>query len=257
MYSILNQYNSEYVKLYAGIIETARGQNRTRQSSAYYESHHIIPDFMFKQRKRSGPRGHIRQRTLTAVDIAFLDEMSHIRQIGLASISCARKGKMPVVDAISKNIIGSVEIDHPNVLAGIWVHHSKGKKSPNSGRDQRGCKNANYKHMTIDHHHRIFSCIKRSIIDNKYFSSTIFAEKIKEEFNEFKKISIRWVLNNFSTFQNLVDEYNRHAGTEIEYNPYYRNLAQRQTISANATKWAWVTNGLTDMRVLKADLQTF
>jgi hypothetical protein len=47
---------------------------------------------------------------------------------GIKRISEARKGTMPVRDLESGKIVGSVSTDHPNVLSGKWVHHSKGRK---------------------------------------------------------------------------------------------------------------------------------
>ena len=149
-----------YKQLYKEIIDTAKLEKRTKNSEIYYESHHIVPEFMFKIRKRTGPAGHldgdansvdnlvlltfqehlmahyylyeilkdthygysagsalqfffvkatgghIRQRTLSEVDKKFLDEMAHLRQIGIKCISNARAGKMPVVDAITREKIG-------------------------------------------------------------------------------------------------------------------------------------------------------
>lgn len=46
---------------------------------------------------------------------------------GLKRISESRKGTMPVMDAETKEMIGSVSVNHPNVISGKWVHHSKGK----------------------------------------------------------------------------------------------------------------------------------
>lgn len=48
---------------------------------------------------------------------------------GRANISRSRKGTFPAVDAITKVSVGSVSVDHPKVLSGEWVHHSKGKPS--------------------------------------------------------------------------------------------------------------------------------
>ena len=44
------------------------------------------------------------------------------------AISAERKGKMPVKDVQTGEMIGSVSIKHPKVLSGEWVHHSKDKK---------------------------------------------------------------------------------------------------------------------------------
>lgn len=50
------------------------------------------------------------------------------RQDSIESISKMRMGTMPAKDSITNQIIGSVSVDHPNVLSGAWVHHSKNVK---------------------------------------------------------------------------------------------------------------------------------
>ena len=45
---------------------------------------------------------------------------------GKKRISAARKGKFPAVDAKTGKNVGSVDCNHPKVLSGEWVHHSKG-----------------------------------------------------------------------------------------------------------------------------------
>ena len=47
---------------------------------------------------------------------------------GLKRISNARKGTMPVKDK-NNMMIGTVKVNHPKVLSGEWVHHSKGSTS--------------------------------------------------------------------------------------------------------------------------------
>lgn len=46
---------------------------------------------------------------------------------GSIAISNARRGTMPVKDSITGEMVGSVPVDHENVISGQWVHHSKGK----------------------------------------------------------------------------------------------------------------------------------
>ena len=200
---------------------------------------------------------HIRQRTLSEVDAQFLNQMAHVREIGIKSISTARKGKMPVVDANTKEKIGSVPVNHPNVVSGIWVHHSTGKKSPNSGRNQQGVNNANYKEMTQEHIDRIFQCIEKSLVDDNHFSVSTFSKNIKLEFVEFKKISIKWVMNNFRSIENLISQYNQKMNTDVIYNPYYRSNSQKSKASSQSRLYAWVTNGTNDLRILKRDLDEF
>lgn len=48
---------------------------------------------------------------------------------GKKRISEARMGTFPVKCVISGEIIGSVTKDHPNVISGMWVHHSRGNHS--------------------------------------------------------------------------------------------------------------------------------
>jgi len=49
-----------YRKAYRNIMNRAKSENRTKDGKIYYESHHIIPNFMFKNRKgRLGPIGHL------------------------------------------------------------------------------------------------------------------------------------------------------------------------------------------------------
>ena len=45
---------------------------------------------------------------------------------GLKRISESRKGKIPVIDAVTGESKGSVTKDHPKYKSGEWVHHTKG-----------------------------------------------------------------------------------------------------------------------------------
>ena len=300
-----------FKQLYKEIIDTAKLENRKKGSGIYYESHHIVPEFMFKIRKRTGPAGHldgdvnsvdnlvlltfrehlmahyylyeilkdsrygysagsalqfffikatgghIRQRELSDIDEQFLNEMSYLREIGITSISKARTGKMPVVDAVTREKIGSVPVDHPRVLSGEWVHHSKGVKQTWERRSQVGENNGNYKEMTDQHLDRVFRCVGKSLVDDTHFSLKNFSKNIKLEFTEFKKISIKWVMNNLSSIENLVAQYNHKMNANIEYDPYYRSVLQRSKASTQNQMYAWVTDGIKDLRILKSDMNTF
>lgn len=168
-----------YMQIYKALMEKAKTEARTKGLGTYYESHHIIPDFMFKNRKRKGPRGHLEGNPDDAKNLVLLTPREHIlahvllakalkgqrywaqassalvffytkvigshkrqnvglaglmrkyaryREMGIAGISTARKGKFPAVDAVTRESVGSVSRDHPKVLSGEWVHHSKGRK---------------------------------------------------------------------------------------------------------------------------------
>jgi hypothetical protein len=277
-------YKVEYKKL----ILIAKKENRTKNQGIYYEKHHIIPEFMFKNRKRKGPSGHMegdpnnknnivlltfkehfmahyylykilqnsryefsagsaliffftkainnkhaRWQSIDFTDHEFLEEMSKLREIGIKSISCSRKGKMPVVDAKTRISIGSVPIDHPKVLSGEWIHHSKGrpgKKQPEGY--GRGSSNKNYKEMTAERKLRIYYLIPQCIEDN-HFKVGKFLSFLKKEFVEFKKISTVWIKNNFGSYKNLIEEYNKQHGTCYQYARYHRSKKQKKLISDN------------------------
>lgn len=290
-----------YKTLYKTLIDTARNENRMRNQGIYYERHHIVPDFLFKNRKRVGPKGHLdgdpdnqeniilltfsehlmahyylyeiykgsqyeysagsalqfffvkavgnhkRQKNLSEVDENFLKEMEHLRLLGNESISKARKGKMPVVDAITREKKGSVRTDHPKVISGDWVHHSKGVTGK-SGRDMSGSKNTNFKELTQDRRERMWKCVANSCQDG-YLKLNLLQENMKREFTEFKKISLAWVGNKFNSLENLIQETNNNLNMTIKYNPYHRSKEQRKIASAHSIKHRWYNNGITNIRV--------
>ena len=281
----------DYKRLYKEIIDNAVSENRKKGEGVYYESHHIIPEFMFINRRRKGPKGHLegnpecdsnkvlltfsehlmshyylyetlkssrygysagsslqffftkasnighaRQVNLSEIDIGLLEEMSHLREIGIESISNARKGKMPAVDAITREVIGSVPIDHPKVISGEWVHHSKGKVM---SEDQRkilrvknsGNGNPNYKEMTEDRRERVFACLERVANGDNLVKKKDFLRELKLEFSQdFKKISEVWITNNFGSFSELIEVVNQHKGKCYFYN---RVPAKRRNINEN------------------------
>ena len=67
-----------YTKIYKSLIERAKFENRKKGNGVYYESHHIIPDFMFKERKRKGPKGHLSGNPNDKENLVLLTEREHI-----------------------------------------------------------------------------------------------------------------------------------------------------------------------------------
>jgi hypothetical protein len=290
-----------YKELYKKIIDQAKAENRMKNQGVYYEQHHIVPDFLFKNRKRTGPKGHLdgnpdspenlvlltfsehlmahyylyeiyketryeysagsalqfffvkatgnhkRQRNLSEVDEKFLKEMEHLRLIGNESISKARTGKMPVVDVVTRKKVGSVPTDHPKVLSGEWIHHSKGVPGK-SARDMSGSKNTNFKELTQDRRERMWKCVAISCQDG-YLKLNLLQDNMKSEFTEFKKISLAWVGKKFGSLQNLINETNKNLALEIKYNPYHRSAEQRKIASEHSAKHRWYNNGTTNVRV--------
>jgi len=274
-----------YKQLYKEIINFAKAECRKKKCGIYYESHHIVPDFMFKHRTRKGPAGHLdgnpksidnlvlltfrehllchyylyeiykdtrygyatgsalqfffvkatskhqRQVTLSAVDEKFLIEMEFARKIGIQSISNARKGKMSVVDAITKERIGAVKVNHPMVISGKWVHHSTGKKSPLSGRNQKGTSNANYRKISDNMRSDIFDCVSLALVDGNHLIKRLLLIQLKAKFIQFKKISYVWIKNHIGSPADLVTAYNLQRTNPIQYNPYYRSTSQRDLLA--------------------------
>lgn len=175
---------------------------------------------------------------------------------GRERISKARKGTFPCVDAVTGEAVGSHNKNHPKILSGEWVHHSKGKVSVTNietgerlyvkvseieaQRDlyktnhapNKGSLNANYKEMTDEHRKRILILVGLSIEDNIHFNVSKFERLLKIEFkDDFKKISTVWIINNFGSFDILLSEYNKINGTDYKRIPYYRSTNQRKAIS--------------------------
>jgi hypothetical protein len=290
-----------YKELYRNIIDNTRKEKRMKNQGTYYEQHHIVPDFLYKNRKRTGPKGHLdgdpdgaenlilltfsehlmahyylyeiykgtryeysagsalqfffvkatsnhkRQINLSEVDEKFLKEMEHLRLLGNECISKARKGKMPVVDAITREKKGSVSVDHPKVQSGEWVHHSKGIPGK-SGRDMTGSKNANYKELTQDRRERLWRCVANSCQEG-YLKLHLLRDNMKEEFVEFKKISLAWIGNKFGSLENLINETNKNLDISIKYNPYHRSAEQRKVAAEHSSKHRWYNNGVKNIRV--------
>jgi hypothetical protein len=200
---------------------------------------------------------HTRQRELTEVDQKFLDEMSYLRQRGIESISKARKGTMPVVDAKTRQSIGSVSVQHPKVLSGEWVHHSKGKPGHRNGKSQKGSNNNNYKGPTEEQRTRVIGCVPKAIIDNQYVVKSKLLAAIKLELPEFKKLSHVWLRNHFGGVHKLVNEYNEQHNTNLIYNPWYRSSIIKQKLSSKSASYCWVTDGKINVRLTQNQLDNY
>ena len=280
--------------MYDALIERARN----RVTKEYTEKHHVIPDFMFVNRKRKGPKGHLQGNPNDPNNIVRLFPREHFvahlllvkiyqgtrywypaqssliffakvvskhprqrnfkissyeyelaRKMGIAAISAAKKGTMPCVDVETGESVGSHSTQHPNVLSGKWVHHSKGfvvlreistgitkkvkqcdkKKYLETGnyettsRDGSGSNNSNYKELAPELKEYIFDCIDKVVV-NGYLIKNYLIKEVNDGISAFgiKKISYVFFKNKFGHSQNLVDLYNKSRNKQIKYNPYFR-----------------------------------
>lgn len=160
---------------------------------------------------------------------------------GLKCISEYRKGKMPVKDTATGKMIGEAEINHPKVLSGEWVHHSKGLKLSEQRKAEmrkltKGSKNPNYKEFTDEVKEILYDCIKDSLEDN-YLRVGILEKNFKQKTSHiFNKISNVAIINKYKSWQNLIDEYNEIFSTNVKYSRVFRSAGQRLEASVRASQ---------------------
>lgn len=297
----------DYQKIYKNLMLRAKLENRKKtKTGTYYEKHHIIPECLFKQRKRKGPKGFVdgdpedkdnivlltaREHFIAHVllykiykdtiygyrigsALAFFftkiigskhprntiltnsKKYEHYRSIGLSSISSSQRGWINVRDSETGEYIGRVSVNDLNYISGKYVHHTKGRKISDSERKNRkpqnGSNNSNYKELTDERKSRLFNLIEKCIVEN-HLIVKLLQKEITNEFKEFKSISLKWVLNNFKTYENLINEYNLVYNKNIQYNPYFRSSSQKQINSENEHNKIWITDGIETKRINKDD----
>ena len=66
-----------YKRVYGNIIKNTKSKGRVKSKNIYYEKHHIIPDFMFLNRKRKGPKGHLPGNPNDPNNIVLLTPREH------------------------------------------------------------------------------------------------------------------------------------------------------------------------------------
>jgi hypothetical protein len=152
------------------------------------------------------------------------------RLLGLESISKANKGFMTARDSNTGELVGRVSVNDSNVLSGKWVHHTKGRKisekEKKNRKSQTGSNNTNFKELNEERKNRVFKVLESSLIEN-HLKISLFDDNLKKEFKEFKRISVKWITNNFGCYENLINEYNSKFNGNIQYNPYFRSTEQR------------------------------
>lgn len=269
-----------YKRIYDNLMNKAK--ERGKVDGEYMERHHIIPDFMFYNRKRKGPRGHLSGNANDVDNLVYLYPREHYiahlllyemykgkrygvqcgtslaffakvksthqrqkhwqinsrqydiaRRIGLESISKARKGKMPAIDAITREPVGSVPVDHPLVLSGQWIHQTSGRLSVRDTKtnqtvrvtveeynankhlysmlvERAGDSNGNFKHLSDE----IRETMLKELITLSYIQGSthyFFTKDITNYFREnakrfnFKTLSIQFINSKFGSVESLVD----------------------------------------------------
>lgn len=161
---------------------------------------------------------------------------------GINKISNARKNKAVVIDKITREMIGSVDKNHPNILSGRWVNHTYGtiyvwnKKDKKANRilkdefddsihepyifKQDGKNNFNYKHIDEN---KILDVILKHVDSNSMIQAKLVLEELK--------ISEMWIKRHYGSFSNLIALINNKFDLNIKYGKYQRTDAQKLKIS--------------------------
>ena len=181
---------------------------------------------------------------------------------GIKNISKSMKGKIIVKDAKTGKMIGKVDKNHPKVLSGEWVHHSKGTtmvKDLETGKIYRipkedyykyknikyifpnkktGKKNGNFKEITPEIEEEIFNCIDKSNIENHLILKKLI-ECLRVNLKKFyknPKFSRNFILRKFGSIENLLEKYNKKRKKSLKFNPYFKSKEQRKKASENIRK---------------------
>ena len=162
-------------------------------------------------------------------------------QLSRDSLSELRKGTMPVKDAKTWEMIGSVAIDHPKVLSGEWIHHSKGKKLTDENVRQNyrnaavGLKNSNSKYTDEELIDSYLECCKYF---NQIISGSLWALYAKDNNKPFIK-TIKPFRFNGNGFKDLMSIAGERIGYKVPTEPYhffsyeYRKLVRNYKNGAN------------------------
>jgi len=179
---------------------------------------------------------------------------------GRKRISAARKGTMPAKDAATGEMIGSVDTQHPKVLSGDWVHHSKGTVKSIDQRlnysSQKGSDNTNYKGFVTKEfllgllkEHYATVVVENHFIQKRF--SDILKKCVAEQYD--KKIHTVIINNRFGTKEKFIEAFNREHGTNVQYNPYYKTSEMKRLLSKKSAEYVWITNGKINKRAKAHD----
>jgi hypothetical protein len=145
---------------------------------------------------------------------------------GIRRISEARKGKMVVKNSETGEFIGMVEMNHPNVISGKWVHHSKGRDRSEKERMQIsnrtiGQKNPNASGLSEEYF------IQKGIEAYKKFGYIL---SWKEMLRLSEKENFKWIKSLKNRFEGkgalgYYLEVEKKTGSK--YDPYYTRRSSK------------------------------
>lgn len=164
---------------------------------------------------------------------------------------------MPVKDAKTGERVGSVSVDHPNVISGKWVHTTTGRKLTSTEKaklkDQSGKNNGNYK--TFATRNFLLSVLANNLEDvteNNMFLFKKFNIILKKIVLKEHNTSIhakRIIDNRFGNIEEFLNQFNVKNNKQISYNPYYRSKEHRAKLSSASASYIWINNGIEQKRI--------
>jgi hypothetical protein len=145
---------------------------------------------------------------------------------GLKRISKAREGKMVAKDAETGKFIGMVEMNHPNVISGKWVHHTKGrvfseKECVNIRNRTTGQKNPNASGLSEEYF------VQKGIEAYNKFGYIL---SWREMFSLSEKENFKWIKSLKSRFDGkgaLGYYVEVEKATDSKYDPYYTRRSSK------------------------------
>ncbi len=146
------------------------------------------------------------------------------RTVGLKALSEKAKGQIVVKDATTGERIGKVPVTHANVVAGIWVHHSKGMVPTERMKASRAARAII--HAGMNNPNARPDCtseqLMKCLVDFTATRSRVYKKEFILHLKQTLDCSERIIVSRFGNFSKFVERTNIAHGLCIEYDPYYR-----------------------------------
>jgi L-rhamnose mutarotase len=238
---------------------------------------------MFKERTRSGPKGHLEGFPLDKNNLVYLTPREHFiahillhkiyygkrygvqcgtalfmffkhkqksreiinnskqyqkyKEIGISALSEAQKGKIPARDQETGELIGHVDINHPNILSGKWAHHHKGRKRSKEfcqkmKKAHAGSGNSNYKNIPENEiWEHLDNYIKNNLVYN-YIIYTDWALKCVKHFKSkysFKSLTYIAISNKLGKLskEEIIKKYNKKYDSCVIYDKWAKRKLKK------------------------------
>lgn len=204
---------------------------------------------------------------------------------GVARISKARKGTIVVKDSSTGQIIGAVNVDHPKVLSGDWVHHTRGyltlihkvtqEKIRITSTDFHANKKE-YEDYVTPYTFNLTGMTSKGSNNNNYSGITdqdilywaeqeslklgrVISYKMLFEIKRAEGIALPHALASFRFGGQKWPEVAKTLANRLNliYNPFFRTPEQKERISQTNKKKVWITNNKENLRINITDFEQY